>query len=92
MIDVPNAFMQVNSSCVTDVVMWGNVNGTLLGDLSSARVHQYDGAIVGPDWFSLPVTEVIQDEDWLNMEFPTLLSGLRITPLIISNNKFPFQS
>ena len=43
--------------------------------LHRARVHKFEGAVVGPDWFSLPVPEMVHDDKWLDGEFLELLSG-----------------
>ena len=34
-----------------------------------SRVHEYDGAVWGPPWFSLPVPEMVADEKWLQVVF-----------------------
>ena len=67
--------LQVNSACVTDLVVWGNPPGTKYIDVKRAKVHKYEGAIVGPDWFSLPVPEMVHDDKWLETEFLDKLSG-----------------
>ncbi len=61
--------LQVNSAGVVDVVVWGNPAGKYFLDVSHARVHEYDGAIWGPPSFSLPVTEMVHDDKWLQTTF-----------------------
>ena len=67
--------LKVNSACVTNLIVWGNPHATTYIDVRSARVHKYEGAIVGPDWFSLPVPEMVHDDKWLESEFLEQLSG-----------------
>ena len=59
--------LRVNSSCMVDVIVWGNPNGQHYIDVSRSRVHQYDGAIWGPPSFSLPATDMIADAKWLQV-------------------------
>ncbi|XP_071941597.1 putative malate dehydrogenase 1B [Antedon mediterranea] len=61
--------LNVNSAFVVDLITWGNISGTSLTDVNKASVHQYDGAIVGPDWYSRPVKEMVHDDKWLSTEF-----------------------
>ena len=61
--------LQVNSACVVDVIVWGNQNGQHFIDVNRGRVHEYDGAVWGPPWFSLPVPEMVADEKWLQVVF-----------------------
>lgn len=76
-ISMASSKQQVNSSCVTDLIIWGHASApdAVHADLSRAQVHKYDGAVVGPDWFALPVTSLICDEKWLETEFPQQLAG-----------------
>ena len=37
----------------------------MLVDVSQARVHHYQGAITGPDPFSLPLSHCLHDPAWL---------------------------
>ena len=37
----------------------------MLVDVGNTRVHCYQGAIVGPDPFSLPLAHCLHDPDWL---------------------------
>lgn len=67
--------LKVNSAGVVDVIIWGNVNSTLYVDVSKARVHGYDGAIWGPPFFSLPATDMVHDEKWVQSEFLEQLSS-----------------
>ena len=67
--------LQVNSACITDVVIWGNPHATTFVDVKNARVQKFEGAVVGPDWFSLPVPEMVHDNKWLETEFLEHVSG-----------------
>ncbi|XP_033099613.1 putative malate dehydrogenase 1B [Anneissia japonica] len=61
--------LNVNSAFIVDLITWGNISGTSLTDVNKAAVHQYDGAIVGPEWYSRPVKEMVHDDKWLQTEF-----------------------
>ncbi|KAH3699556.1 putative malate dehydrogenase 1B [Dreissena polymorpha] len=65
--------LKVNTSGVVDMIVWGNPNGGHFIDLSRCRVHGYDGAIVGPDSFSLSSLEMVYDKKWLETEFLDLV-------------------
>ena len=67
--------LRVNSAGIVDVIIWGNVNSTVFVDVGKARVHGYDGAIWGPPSFSLPVTQTVHDEKWIQTEFLQMLRG-----------------
>ena len=75
--------LKVNSASVVDVIVWGNPNGQHFIDVNRSRVHQYDGAIWGPPWFSLPVTEMVADEKWLQVFTVHPLLLLLFLPLYI---------
>lgn len=80
--------LQVNSACVTDVIVWGNPSSTKYVDVKQAKVHNYEGAIVGPEWFSLPVPEMVHDDKWLETEYLEELSGKYSKPLHLFTNYF----
>lgn len=65
--------LNVNTAGVVDLIVWGNPNGTHYIDVSNSRVHGYDGAITGPDSFSLPVPEMVFDRKWMETEFLELV-------------------
>lgn len=46
---------------VCGVIVWGNVSGSFYIDLQKAKVFNYDGAVKGPVFFSLPAQEIIRD-------------------------------
>ena len=64
--------LKVNSAGVVDLIIWGDANGAHLADVSVCRVHGYDGAIVGPDSFSVSAVEMVFDKNWLEGEFVEL--------------------
>ncbi|CAL8308433.1 unnamed protein product [Merluccius merluccius] len=64
---------------VTDVRVWGNLNGAIHLDLQRARVFNHAGAIQGPAFFSRPVLEVLHDGNWLKTDLPAMVSGRRAT-------------
>ena len=56
--------LHINPSNITNVAVWGNSV-----DLSQCRVSQYQGAIVGPPHFTLPLTSCLFDTKWLEEDF-----------------------
>jgi malate/lactate dehydrogenase len=67
--------LQLNSDEIQQLAIWGRTHGTILVDHSSTRVSHYPGAIVGPDPFNLHLKECEFDSDWLENEFPQLVSA-----------------
>ena len=67
--------LKVNSAGVVDLIIWGDPNGSHLADASVCRVHGYDGAIVGPDSYSVSAVEMVFDKKWLENEFVELAAG-----------------
>ncbi|KAM9766749.1 putative malate dehydrogenase 1B [Menidia menidia] len=65
--------MNVRSSDVTDVIIWGNISGGFYIDLQRAKIFNYDGAIKGPAFFSHAVLEVFHDRTWLETDFQHLV-------------------
>ena len=65
--------LKVNSAGVVDLIIWGNPSGAHYVDVERSRVHGYDGAIIGPPSFSLPVPEMVYDRKWLETEFLELV-------------------
>ena len=65
--------LKVNSAGVVDLIIWGNANGEHFADIGVCRVHGYDGAIVGPDSFSVSAPEMVFDKTWLEGEFLELV-------------------
>jgi len=66
--------LKVRSSDLKDAIVWGNCSNSAKPEsfcigLESARVHNHDGAVLGPAWFSRPVLEVVDDNKWLETEF-----------------------
>lgn len=64
--------LQLNSSNIKQVVVWGNTHGPVT-DTTFTRVCGYPGAIVGPDPFDLPLTKCEFDREWLAKVFPKLM-------------------
>ncbi|KAL4229100.1 putative malate dehydrogenase 1B [Mactra antiquata] len=65
--------LKVNTACVVDLIIWGNPHGQHYTDVSNSRVHKYDGAIVGPDSFSVSGPEMVFDKKWLETEYLELV-------------------
>ena len=67
--------LNINTADVRQVAMWGRTHGAVLSDTSHTRVHRFKGAVVGPESFSLPVSQCIFEKEWLSKEFPVLLAA-----------------
>lgn len=70
--------LRINSALVTDLVVWGSVNGSHFLDLSRGRIFEHDGAIWGPRPFSVFLKEMVHDEEddvesWLDTKFTALV-------------------
>ena len=72
--------LRVNSAEVVDVVVWGDPAtewSDNFVDVSNARVHNYDGAVWGPPFYSRSCIEMLHDNKWISTEFPQLLQRKR---------------
>ncbi|XP_060573511.1 putative malate dehydrogenase 1B [Ruditapes philippinarum] len=65
--------LHVNTAGVVDLIVWGNPNGQHYIDVSKSRVHGYDGAIIGPESFSVSGPEMVFDRQWLETEYIELV-------------------
>lgn len=63
--------LKVNSSGITDLIVWGCPGNDGLFDISMSQVKGYDGAIWAPhiETFSRSVVEMIFDQKWVATEF-----------------------
>lgn len=63
--------LEVNSSGIKDVILWGDPGYNHIPDARHARVDGFDGAIWGPHipGFTRPVPEMVHDNKWLVGEF-----------------------
>lgn len=61
--------INVNSSGIVDIIMWGNCGGSSHLDLSKGRVHGCEGAIWGPPSYSRPIKDMVHDDKWLQNEY-----------------------
>ncbi|XP_059183711.1 putative malate dehydrogenase 1B isoform X2 [Centropristis striata] len=68
--------LKVKTSDVTDVVVWGNISGSFYVDLQRAKVFNFEGTIIGPDWFSLPVQNFL-NKKWIEKAFQDLVQRQR---------------
>jgi len=64
----------VRPSDVKDVVVWGNCSSNAALDTyfihqDSIKVHHFDGAIWGPEWFSRHLPDLTVDRKWLATGF-----------------------
>lgn len=66
----------LNGSDIHQVAIWGKTEGEdVIADVSQTMVRHFQGAIVGPDPFSLPLSRCMFDREWLGVEFPWLLAA-----------------
>ncbi|XP_073502459.1 putative malate dehydrogenase 1B isoform X3 [Phyllobates terribilis] len=63
--------LNINSSAIKDVVVWGNISGINLLDLRLAKMYKYDSSIWGPSNFSRPLLHMIHDRKWLKNDVAT---------------------
>lgn len=76
--------LKVRSTDVRDVVVWGDCSTN--ADPNSyyvsppiAKVHNFDGAIHGPSWYSRPLVEIATDHKWLAGDFSVEVYERRIS-------------
>ena len=67
--------LQMNPSDVFHLIVWGRTHGAVQVDLWSTRVCHFPGAVMGPDPFNLPITRCEFDIEWLEKEFPRLVTA-----------------
>ncbi|XP_048200150.1 putative malate dehydrogenase 1B isoform X2 [Perognathus longimembris pacificus] len=71
--------LKTTSSCIKDVIIWGNISGNNYVDLRKARVYGYDSAIWGPPNYSRPVLSLLFDREWIQKEFVMTLKNMTAT-------------
>lgn len=57
--------LNVNSSVVKDVIVWGNISGTNHLELNQAKIYKYDSSIWSPSSYSRPLLDMIFDRKWM---------------------------
>eukprot|EP00794_Sanderia_malayensis_P003674 gene3674-4191_t len=64
--------LNVKTSDVKDLVIWGQPGYKQITDVSWSRVTSYDGAIWGPhiEGFSQNTKELVHDDKWLSKQLP----------------------
>ena len=65
----------LNGSDIKQVAVWGRTCGDVLVDLAETRVHHFQGAVVGPDSFNLPITQCVFEPEWLANVFPAMITA-----------------
>ncbi|XP_069839559.1 putative malate dehydrogenase 1B isoform X2 [Dendropsophus ebraccatus] len=63
--------LNINSSVIKDVIVWGNISGINHLDLHLAKIYRYDSSIWGPSTFSRPLLPLIHDRKWLKNDIIT---------------------
>ncbi|XP_025748491.1 putative malate dehydrogenase 1B isoform X1 [Callorhinus ursinus] len=71
--------LRTTSSCIKNVIVWGNISGNNYIDLRKAKVYRYESAIWGPPNYSRPVLSLIFDSDWVNRQYVETLKKLTAT-------------
>lgn len=71
--------LKVNTAGVVDLIVWGDPNGGHYADVGICRVHGYDGAIIGPESFSVSAPEMVFDKAWLDGEYLEQARARKIT-------------
>ena len=51
------------------MTVWGNINGSFYVDMTRAKLHGFDGAVWGPNWFSVSAHETTRNDKWLEGEY-----------------------
>ncbi|XP_060922883.1 putative malate dehydrogenase 1B [Limanda limanda] len=65
--------LKVMPSDVTNVYVWGNISGSFYVDVRRTNVYNFDGAIIGPSFFSQPILTIFHDRKWLETVFQDLV-------------------
>jgi len=65
--------LTLNSAGVVDVTVWGSVNGSIYVDTTRAKLHGFDGAVWGPNWFAVSANETTRNDKWLETEYQELV-------------------
>nr|DBA20040.1 TPA: hypothetical protein GDO54_015781 [Pyxicephalus adspersus] len=60
--------LNINSSVVKDVIVWGNISGINYLDLNEAKVYKYNSSIWGPPSYSRPLLDVMFDRKWMKSD------------------------
>ncbi|KAM3917644.1 putative malate dehydrogenase 1B [Leptodactylus fuscus] len=63
--------LNINSSVIKDVIVWGNISGINHLDLHLSKIYKYDSSIWGPSGFSRPLLPMIHDRKWLKNDIVT---------------------
>lgn len=76
--------LNVRSTDVRDVVVWGDCSTNADPNCyyvrpPVAKVHNFDGAIHGPSWYSRPLVEIATDRKWLSGDFCVEMHERRIS-------------
>ncbi|XP_011604432.2 putative malate dehydrogenase 1B [Takifugu rubripes] len=69
--------LNVRPADVRDVIVWGNISGSFYVDLQKTKVFNYDGPVKGPEFFSLPAQNIINDRTWIETDFQELVRSRR---------------
>lgn len=67
--------LTLNSAGIVDVTVWGSVNGSFYVDTTRAKLHGYDGAVWGPNWFAVSANETTRNDRWLDTEYQQLVKA-----------------
>lgn len=74
-------YIGVNRCDVVDLILWGNIDNTLLVDLSQTRVYRRRGSLdseTGPMWFSINAESLLfKPEEFLSKILPEKFEKMR---------------
>jgi malate/lactate dehydrogenase len=79
--------LKVNSAYIVDALVWGNPAGEHYVDIAHCRVHNFDGAIWGPPFYSRPVKELIYDKKWLEKDFLEMVNSRQQSLVTTMNHR-----
>ncbi|XP_073398012.1 putative malate dehydrogenase 1B isoform X2 [Dendrobates tinctorius] len=73
--------LNINSSVIKDVVVWGNISGINLLDFHLAKMYKYDNSIWGPSNFSRPLIHMIHDRFQSSLAVTVISRSSPVLPL-----------
>ena len=71
--------LNVNTSCIANLVIWGNLNQNYLVNIQKSCVYELDCSIVGPPSYSLSSVDMVFKEKWLKFQYNTLVQSRKKT-------------
>ncbi|CAN9498423.1 unnamed protein product [Ophioblennius macclurei] len=69
--------LNVRTSEVKDLIVWGNISGNFYVDVQMAKAFNFSGAIKGPPSYPQPVLNILHDRKWLETDLQHLVGCRR---------------